>query len=197
MPTHQWRSENTHNLEGALLTHGSGGVPLPLPVAACVALILLCISSHSFFCSFSRLKVFPRRAFSASAASFSLCGGRERRVEHDVATNQPKRRSTTPTPCEEDGGRANAKGRNGAGDNTQGDFFFNLQSRERQATIINTASANSYIPRPHTHDSNINLWEFDLSLISDSVSCSVCNSSIGSKYGNVLVALGYFSSLQT
>lgn len=45
---------------------------LPPPVAACVASKRLCISSHSFLCSLSRLKVFPRRAFSASAASFSL-----------------------------------------------------------------------------------------------------------------------------
>lgn len=77
-PTHLIPTNNRRGREGGLPTHGGGGAPPPPPVAACVAFSLLCISSHSFFCSFSRLKVFPRRAFSASAASFSLYGGREK-----------------------------------------------------------------------------------------------------------------------
>lgn len=65
------------------MAHGGGGggapaaaAPPPPPIAACVAFNRRCISSHSFFCSLSRLNVFPRRAFSASAASFNRCKAR-------------------------------------------------------------------------------------------------------------------------
>lgn len=66
-------------------THGRGGALLPPPAAS----NLLCISSHSFLCSFSRLKVFPRLAFSASAASLSRCGhGRSKREPREKKTRE-------------------------------------------------------------------------------------------------------------
>lgn len=86
-PFHDIKDTRT---EGGLSTHGGGGAPLPPPAAACVALSLLSISSWSFFRSFSRLKVFPRRAFSASAASFSLCGRRESK-QHGTRRQEKKK----------------------------------------------------------------------------------------------------------
>lgn len=77
-------------------TYGGGGFALlPPPVAACVAFNLLCISSHSFLCSLSRLKVLPRRAFSASAASLSRCGRTPIKTRNTTTTTKQKQTTTS------------------------------------------------------------------------------------------------------